>query len=66
MLMAGATAVGVGSALYYGGVTALTQIRDEMTAWLVAHGHADLAAIRGAAHREPVYLSTPTGAPVPG
>ena len=65
MLMAGATAVGVGSALYYGGITALTQIRDEMTAWLAAHGHVDLDAIRNAAHREPVYLSTPTGAPVP-
>ena len=65
MLMAGATTVGVGSALYYRGAEALTQIRGEMATWLAEHGHADLDAIRNAAHREPVYLATPTGAPVP-
>ncbi len=65
MLMAGATAVGVGSALYYRGAAALTEIRDEMAAWLDDHGHADLDAIRGAAHREPIFTSVPTGAPVP-
>ena len=65
MLMAGATLVGVGSAVYYRGPDALTAIRDELAAWLAARHVPDLAAIRGAAHREPLYAETPTGAPVP-
>ncbi len=34
MLMAGATAVGVGSAVYYRGADAIRTIRDEMQQWL--------------------------------
>ena len=51
MLMAGAWAVGVGSALYARGLDAMQQIRDEMTLWLQAHGVASLEAVRGMAHR---------------
>jgi dihydroorotate dehydrogenase (NAD+) catalytic subunit len=64
MVMAGATAVGVGSAVYYRGAEAITLIRREMEEWLDAHG-ASLEEIRGLAHREPLYDLTPTGAPVP-
>lgn len=64
MIMAGATTVGVGSAVYYRGAEALTAIRDEMAAWLAAHG-TTLNDVRGLAHREPLYATTPTGAPVP-
>lgn len=65
MLMAGATAVGVGSAVYYRGPGAITAIRDELAAWLDAHDIAHVRAIVNRAHREPVYLTAPTGAPAP-
>jgi dihydroorotate dehydrogenase (NAD+) catalytic subunit len=65
MLMAGATAVGVGSAVYYRGPDAITAIRDELAAWLDAHDIAHVSEIVNRAHREPVYLTAPTGAPVP-
>jgi len=65
MLMAGATAVGVGSAVYYRGPAAITAIRDELAAWLDAHHIAHVGEIVNRAHREPVYLTTPTGAPAP-
>ncbi len=65
MIMAGATAVGVGSAVYYRGPDAITAIRAELSAWLDSHDVSDLAAIRGLAHREPIYADVPSGAPVP-
>lgn len=65
MLMAGATAVGIGSALYYRGADAITTIKTEMFDWLTQHNIADLNTLRGLAHREPVYTTMPTGAPVP-
>ena len=42
MLMAGATVVGVGSAVYYRGPQAITTIVAEMVAWLESHQRADL------------------------
>ncbi|NOX61540.1 MAG: dihydroorotate dehydrogenase [Chloroflexi bacterium] len=65
MLMAGATAVGVGSAIHYRGPDALTLIRDELAAWLDSHGHDSPAAIHALAHREPRYDLHPTPAPIP-
>jgi dihydroorotate dehydrogenase (NAD+) catalytic subunit len=65
MIMAGATTVGVGSAIYYRGGAALSQIRDEIQAWLEAHEIEDVNAIRNLAHKEPLYPILPTGAPVP-
>ncbi|MBX3011842.1 MAG: dihydroorotate dehydrogenase [Caldilineaceae bacterium] len=65
MIMAGATTVGVGSALYYRGATALSQIKAEMIDWLVQHQVEDLNSLRGLVHREPVYATVPSGAPVP-
>ncbi|MFZ1769189.1 MAG: hypothetical protein WAU00_08330, partial [Caldilinea sp.] len=65
MMMAGATAVGVGSAVYYRGPAAIRAIRDELAAWLAGHNIARAADVCNRAHREPVYLTTPTGAPVP-
>ncbi len=38
MLMAGATAVGVGSAIYYRGPDAIAEIRTELAGWLATHG----------------------------
>ena len=65
MLMVGATAVGVGSAIYYRGPEAVTAILGELQDWLVAHQIADVNDIRSAAHRERIYPVAPTGAPVP-
>lgn len=66
MLMAGATAVGVGSAIYYRGPEAITLIRDELAAWLDAHGCDSATQIQRLAHLTPVFLTSPTPAPVPG
>jgi dihydroorotate dehydrogenase (NAD+) catalytic subunit len=65
MLMAGATAVGVGSAVYYRGPAAITAIRDELAAWLNAHGVPQVQDLSGRAHHEPLYSTAPTGAPAP-
>lgn len=65
MLMAGADAVGVGSAIYYGGGEVLGRILDEMADWLAQRGFTDLSPIRSLTHREPIYDRVPTGAPVP-
>ena len=64
MLMAGATAVGVGSAVYYGGAAAIRTIRDEMQQWLDGHA-CSIEDVRGAVHRERIYAVAPSGAPVP-
>ncbi len=65
MLMVGATVVGIGSAIYYRGATAIQQIKSEVETWLEAHHITELAELRGLAHREPVFTSLPTGAPIP-
>lgn len=50
MIMAGATAVGVGSAYYYRGIDALRLMAEEMAAFMAAEGLARVAEMRGAAH----------------
>jgi dihydroorotate dehydrogenase (NAD+) catalytic subunit len=47
MISAGATCVGVGSAVVYRGEDAFALILDELSRWLQERGHADLASIRG-------------------
>ncbi len=47
MLMAGATAVGVGSAVWYGGVNVFTTILQELTALMQAEKIDNLEAMRG-------------------
>lgn len=64
MLMAGATTVGVGSAVYYRGPDAITVIKNEMTEWLASH-QCSIDDIRGAVHHERIYPVAPTGAPIP-
>jgi len=53
MIMAGATAVGVGSAVYYRGVDVFGEIAQETAAFMVEHGHKTLADLRGMAHPGP-------------
>jgi dihydroorotate dehydrogenase (NAD+) catalytic subunit len=50
MIMAGAMAVGVGSAVYYRGVEALGQIRDELATFMAEHGYDRVEEMRGMAH----------------
>lgn len=50
MIMAGATLVGVGSAVYWHGPEVFAQIRQEMVEWMTAHGVRQLEEIRGRAH----------------
>lgn len=65
MLMVGATAVGVGSAIYHRGTDAIQRIQQEFQQWLADHEIEDLDAIRGLAHEEPTYAIEPSTAPVP-
>jgi len=51
MLMAGATAVGVGSAVWYRGPEALGEIVTELMAFMVAQGYRTLDEFRGLARR---------------
>ncbi len=47
MLMAGATVVGVGSAVWYRGVDAFGQINAELAAFMAQHGYPSVASLRG-------------------
>ncbi|MCP4247065.1 MAG: dihydroorotate dehydrogenase, partial [bacterium] len=53
MIVAGATLVGVGSAVYGHGPEVLGAIREEMSAWMQEHGVSSLHEIRGTAHEHP-------------
>jgi hypothetical protein len=64
MLMAGATVVGIGSAIQTRGVGALQMIHGELAAWLASR-HLTVEAVQNQAHRERIYPVSPTGAPVP-
>ena len=50
MVMAGATAIGVGSATYYRGIDAFKKICAEMEEWMRKNKVKSLEEIRGAAH----------------
>src|SRR3989339_1049078 len=51
MVMAGATLVGIGTAVRYRGIDVFQKIADEMDTWLSEH-NLSLADIKGAAHGE--------------
>ncbi len=53
MIMAGAAAVGIGSAIVYRGETAFSLILGELSRWMEAGGFGSLEEIRGAARRPP-------------
>ena len=50
MLMAGASVIGVGSAVYYRGVSALGEIGAELAAFMERYGFASVEALRGRSH----------------
>jgi dihydroorotate dehydrogenase (NAD+) catalytic subunit len=51
MLMAGASLVGIGSAVYYRGVSAFRQIGDELADFMAQHQLPSIDAMRGRCHR---------------
>ena len=63
MLMAGATCVGVGSAVVTRGEQAFSLILEELRQWLEAHGASSLDAVRGAARRTATRSAAPTNPP---
>lgn len=50
MLMAGASAVGIGTAVYYRGFDVFRMISEEMAAWLTEHGYSSVDELVGVAH----------------
>lgn len=65
MLSAGATAVGIGSAVAAGGPGVFAAIAADLAAWLQARG-LGFADIRGRAQQRDAWPEPPTPAPVPG
>jgi dihydroorotate dehydrogenase (NAD+) catalytic subunit len=51
MLMAGASVVGVGSAVYYRGVSAMAQIGQELADFMAQYNLASIKALRGRSHQ---------------
>ena len=51
MLMVGASLVGVGSAIYYRGVSAMQQIGEELEQFMVQQNVASIDELRGKSHR---------------
>ncbi len=66
MISAGATAVGVGSAVFYRGETAFRLIQDELADWLARHGCARLDEVRARAHCKRDSAVVTTFPPIPG
>jgi dihydroorotate dehydrogenase (NAD+) catalytic subunit len=58
MLSAGATAVGVGSAIFYRGEDAFSLIRDELERWLRDRGYGGIEQVRGRALRQREWATT--------
>ena len=50
MMMAGASAVGIGSAVYYRGIDVFKKINDEIEEWLIANNYSSIREIIGKAH----------------
>jgi dihydroorotate dehydrogenase (NAD+) catalytic subunit len=49
MLLVGATAVSIGSAIRYRGMDVFRKVCEELKDYMRRHGHADLASVRGTA-----------------
>ncbi|GAB4506423.1 MAG: dihydroorotate dehydrogenase [Anaerolineales bacterium] len=50
MIMAGATAVGIGSAVYYRGPEVFAAVCEELRGFMETHGYSDISQMRGLAH----------------
>jgi dihydroorotate dehydrogenase (NAD+) catalytic subunit len=52
MMMAGASAIGIGSAIYYRGIDVFKKVSDEMIEFLDSHNYSNVKEIVGMAHRD--------------
>jgi len=52
MMMAGASAVGIGSAVYYRGIDVFKKVCNEMEKFLKTHGYLNVKKVVGLAHRD--------------
>lgn len=50
MIMAGASAVGIGSAIYYRGLDVFKKISEELSEWMDNNGYTSIKQLVGAAH----------------
>lgn len=50
MMQAGATAVGIGSGIYYRGIDIFRKVCDEMKIWMKENGYGNVKGLVGAAH----------------
>ncbi|MBN2567068.1 dihydroorotate dehydrogenase [Candidatus Woesearchaeota archaeon] len=50
MIMAGASLVGIGSAVYYRGIDVFAKVARELDAFMQEHGYAGIGQLRGCAH----------------
>jgi dihydroorotate dehydrogenase (NAD+) catalytic subunit len=48
--MAGATAIGIGSGVYYRGINVFQKVSDEIREWLIQHKYKSIMEIKGAVH----------------
>ena len=65
MLMAGATVVGVGSAIYHRGPDAIRLIRAELQQWMASRNIASIVELQDRAHSETLYATAPSTPPAP-
>jgi dihydroorotate dehydrogenase (NAD+) catalytic subunit len=49
MILVGATAVGIGSAVHFRGLEVFREVRQELEDYMARHGYTDLEAFRGRA-----------------
>jgi dihydroorotate dehydrogenase (NAD+) catalytic subunit len=50
--MAGASAIGIGSGIYYRGLDVFRKVTQEMQEWMTSHSYQNLAQIRGKVHEK--------------
>lgn len=65
MIMAGATAIGIGSVLYHRGLDALESIEKELRERLYELQLTDISEARNMAHNPPTFATPPSVPPVP-
>ena len=50
-IMAGATAVGIGTGIYYRGINIFKKVCKEMEEWMILNGYTNIKQVIGAAHK---------------
>ncbi len=52
MIMAGATAVEIGTGIYYRGIDVFKKVTEEIVQFMKEEGYTKIAEMRGLAHKE--------------